>query len=84
VELYGNGDYLCKMAEVGYHCSTGAPVSGFSRAQELTCKYCNEHLSEIASLNTELQSARKIIQLLQEGLNGIKNQSPEGTSLHPK
>ena len=34
--------------------------------------------------NTELQSARKIIQLLQDDLNGIKNQPPRNELTAPK
>jgi hypothetical protein len=49
---------------------------GVSCAQKPVCKYCSGYLSEIASLNTELQSARRIIQLLQDDPNGIKNQPP--------
>ena len=66
------------MAEVEYHCSTGAldlgVDLGVSCVQKPVCDYCSGYLSEIASLNTELQSARRIIQLLQDDLNGIKNQ----------
>jgi len=76
--------YLGRMAEVDYHCSTDALDLGVRYAQEPVCKCCNGHLSEIASLNTELHSARKIIQLLQYDLNGIKNQLPRNELTAPQ
>jgi hypothetical protein len=46
------------MAEVEYHCSTGAldlgVDLGISCVQKPVCDYCSGYLSEIASLNTEL------------------------------
>jgi hypothetical protein len=71
------------MAEVDYHCGTGALNLGVSCAQQPVCKYCSGHLSEIASLNTELQSARRIMQLLQDNLNGIKNRVAQHEFLSP-
>jgi len=73
-----------KRAEVDYHCSTDALDLGVGYAQEPVCKCCNGHLSEIASLNSELQSARKIIQLPQDDLNGIKNQRPRNELTAPQ
>jgi len=72
------------MAEVDYHSSNDALDLDVGYAQEPVCKCCNGHLSEIASLNTELQSARKIIQLLQDDLNGIKNQPLRNELTAPK
>jgi hypothetical protein len=83
--------YENKSNQIKYHCSTGTPDLGVSCAQKPVCKYCNGYLSETASLarpfwkfrvdaklglSPELQSARRIIQLLQDDLNGIKNQPP--------
>jgi len=72
------------MAEVEYHFSTGALDLGLSSVKKPVCKHCSGYLNEIASLNTELQSARKIIQLFQDDLSGIKNQPPwsEHTTPH--
>jgi hypothetical protein len=72
------------MAEVEYHCDTGALGLGLSCAQKPVCNYCSGYLSEITSLNTELQSAKKIIQLLQDDLNGIKNQPPWSERTSPQ
>jgi hypothetical protein len=68
--------FIEKMAGVEYYCSFVASDSGVSCAQNPVCNFCSGYLSEIASLNTEIQSARKIIQLLQDDLNGIKDQPP--------
>jgi hypothetical protein len=73
-----------KMAEVDYHCNADALDLGVSCAQKPVCKYCIGHLSEIALLSTELQSARKIIQLLQNDLNRIKNQPPRNELTAPQ
>ena len=64
------------MAEVHYTRGTGVPDLELSFSQKPECKHCSGYLSEIASLYTKLQSARKIIQLLHVDLYGIKNQPP--------
>ena len=73
-----------KIVAVEYHFSTCALDLGLSSVQKPVCKHCSGYLHEIALLNTELQSARKIIQLLQDDLSGIKNQPPwsEHTTPH--
>ena len=65
------------MADVEQHGSASTPSISVNCALNAMCKFCTGYLSEIESLNTELQSARRIIQLLQDDLNGIKNQQPE-------
>ena len=66
------------MADLEYHCSASTPDKSDNSALNpvSVCKFCTGHLSEIESLNSELQTPKRIIQLLQDDLNGIKNQLP--------